>query len=283
MTAHRGRHNHLWRRLAQGALDVVLGGGVLARLSYRCGLHGRLGVTRVALALPAERRLPHPLTIAFASDFHAGLSTHPALFSSLFDALAQHAPDLLLLGGDFVSGKADHLLHLLAGFEGCNPRLGKYAVFGNHDLWVDDQQMTRALAGVGVQTLVNRNVALPAPFDAVSICGMDDPWTGDADGQLTFAGAQRTRILLMHAPDGLLLLGGEQFDVGFAGHTHGGQIAFPDGTPIIVPHGPLSRKYCYGSFEVENNGSMIVSRGVGCSSLPVRINAEPELVLCTLV
>ncbi|HSY28557.1 MAG TPA: metallophosphoesterase, partial [Burkholderiaceae bacterium] len=90
------------------------------------------------------------------------------------------------------------------------------------------------------------------------------------------------RILLMHSPDGMLLLDGEKFDVGFAGHTHGGQIALDDGTPIIVPHGPLCRQYCYGRYDINNNSSLIVSRGVGCSTLPIRINADPELVICKI-
>jgi predicted MPP superfamily phosphohydrolase len=46
--------------------------------------------------------------------------------------------------------------------------------------------------------------------------------------------------------------------------------------------GPLCRAYCHGKFQIEDNGSLIVSRGIGCSTLPVRINADPELVICTL-
>jgi predicted MPP superfamily phosphohydrolase len=134
----------------------------------------------------------------------------------------------------------------------------------------------------GVSMLVNQAVTLPAPFDDVSICGMDDPWSGVPDGKATFAGAAATRILLVHAPDGLLMLGGHRFDVGFAGHTHGGQIALRDGTPIVMPQGPLSRPLYYGRFPVVDNGDLIVSRGVGCGGIPVRINADPELVICTL-
>ena len=85
----------------------------------------------------------------------------------------------------------------------------------------------------------------------------------------------------LHAPDGLLMLDGERYDVGFAGHTHGGQIALRDGTPLVMPTGPLSRPYHCGRFPVRGNGELIVSRGVGCSGVPVRINADPELVICT--
>jgi predicted MPP superfamily phosphohydrolase len=282
MAGFRGKHNHLLRRISESLLDAVLLDGLFAKWSYRCGLHGKLSVSRHEISLPKIKALPRPLTIAFASDFHAGPTTHPGIFSKLFEKIHAHQPDVLLLGGDFVSCKADYVATLADGLSRCNPPLGKYAVFGNHDLWTDDSELERQLIAAGVDVLVNRNVALPPPFDAVSICGLDDPWTGDANTSLAFKGAGAIRILLMHAPDGLLLLGDEKFDAGFAGHTHGGQIAFSDGTPIVVPHGPLCREYCHGRYEVRRNGSLVVSRGIGCSTLPIRINADPELVICAL-
>jgi predicted MPP superfamily phosphohydrolase len=130
--------------------------------------------------------------------------------------------------------------------------------------------------------LVNRNVALPAPFGGVSVCGIDDPWTGAPSAAATFAGAGAVRIYLTHSPDGLYRLERQRFDVAFAGHTHGGQIALPDGAPLFHPSGPCSRDFCYGRYDVPGNGPLIVSRGVGCSGIPLRLNADPELLICTL-
>jgi predicted MPP superfamily phosphohydrolase len=266
----------------EALLNIALLGGLVSALSYRCGLHGRLGVTRHALMLPERQRLARPLKIAFASDFHAGPPTHPAIFADLFASIAAEQPDLLLLGGDYVSGPAANAAVLGPALAACRPPLGKFAVLGNHDLSTDDGAICCLFEASGVQMLVNRAVALPAPFGNVSVCGMDDPWTGAPDGAATFAGAGAVRLLLMHAPDGLLMLDGQRYDVGFAGHTHGGQIALRDGTPLVMPTGPLSRPYHYGRFPVRGNGELIVSRGVGCSGLPVRINADPELVICTV-
>jgi predicted MPP superfamily phosphohydrolase len=80
----------------------------------------------------------------------------------------------------------------------------------------------------------------------------------------------------------MLLIDGQQFDIAFAGHTHGGQVAFPDGTQILTAGGPLARTYGRGRFDIAGNGTLIVSRGVGCSNIPVRINSDPELVICVL-
>jgi uncharacterized protein len=282
MPRYRGKYNHLGRRISERVLDTLLCGGIFAKWNHRAGLHGGLSVTKYAVSLPPHKTLPRPQNIAFASDFHAGPTTCPAVFAKLFEAIHAHQPDILLLGGDFVSCKASYVQVLLDGLTRCTPAMGKYAVFGNHDLWTDDQFLTHALQSAAVEVLVNRHVTLPPPFQSISLCGMDDPWTGNADASLTFANSNDIRLLLMHAPDGLLLLDDNKFDLGFAGHTHGGQVALSDGTPILLPHGPLCRAYAHGQHDVTDNGKLIVSRGVGCSTLPVRINAAPELVICTL-
>ena len=265
-----------------GACEATLLGGWVARWSYHLGLHGKFGVTTQEIRVPPEKGLPAPLVVAFASDFHAGPSTHPALFTTLIDELIARGPDVILLGGDYVSCKASDIDAIVDGLSTCKPPLGKFAVLGNHDLWSDDEYISRRLNDAGVEILINRSASLPPPFDCVSICGIDDPWTGSADVAKAFANTNSVRIFLTHSPDGLLLLKEEQFDVGFAGHTPGGQIARRDGTSIVSAGGPLSRIYGRGRFEVPGRGPLIVSLGVGCSSIPVRINADPELVICTL-
>ncbi|NYE58925.1 hypothetical protein FHW58_000077 [Duganella sp. 1224] len=282
MSAPRNKRFSRRRHTTEALLNAVLLGGRVAALSYRLGLHGRLGVTRHSVTLPPAQRLAQPLTIAFASDFHAGPPTHAGIFDDLLAQLAIERPHVLLLGGDYVSGPARYAQALCQRLAACQPPLGKFAVFGNHDLSTDDMALTHMFSQAGVQVLVNRAVTLPAPFDRVAICGMDDPWTGAPDAAATFATGAATRVLLMHAPDGLLVLDGQRYDVGFAGHTHGGQIALPDGTPVVMPQGPLSRPFYYGRFPVRDNGDLIVSRGVGCSGIPLRINADPELVICTV-
>jgi predicted MPP superfamily phosphohydrolase len=235
------------------------------------------------MPIAAQGQLPAPLRLAFASDFHAGPVTHPALFTEFMDAVTEQRPDALLLGGDYVSSRArfvDVFARCLARYQA---PLGTYAVLGNHDRWSDSDRVIGSLRSAGVQVLINQNRSLPAPFDCVSVCGMDDPWTGRADAAATFRDAAPVRIFLTHSPDGLLLLDEEQYHVGFAGHTHGGQIALRDGTQLVTAGGPLSRTYGRGRFAIPGNGPLLVSRGVGCTYIPVRINSEPELMICTLL
>lgn len=270
------------RNATEHLLQILLLRGRVAGLSYRLGGLGRVRVTRHALRLAPGSRLPRPLKIGFASDFHAGPTTSPALFDDLLAALARERPDVLLLGGDYIVFDAANIAALQGFLAAARAPLGTYAVIGNHDIWNGRAPVEAALDAAGITVLVNRNVRLPAPFDGVSVCGLDDPWTGKPDADAAFAGAAGLRIFLTHSPDGVALLGEHGMHLAFAGHTHGGQIATPGGHPLFRPSGPASRHYHYGRYDLAGNGPLLVSCGVGCSGIPLRLNADPELVVCTL-
>jgi predicted MPP superfamily phosphohydrolase len=227
---------------------------------------------------PAAR----PLRIAFAADFHAGPTTTPEILEAACKLLASSSPDVLLLGGDFVTLNAHYIDPLIELLGAIHAPLGRFAVLGNHDLWVDFQYIERRLDHAGIHILTNQNSRLAPPFHDVWICGLDDHWSGSPVAESAFAGAEGIRILLMHQPSGLLDLHGERFDLAFCGHTHGGQIALPGGRPIVVPQGMLSRRYAGGRYDIPDGGTLIVSRGVGCTTLPFRLNSVPDIVSCTL-
>jgi uncharacterized protein len=88
--------------------------------------------------------------------------------------------------------------------------------------------------------------------------------------------------VLMHAPGNLTNLECERFDLALCGHTHGGQLALPGGMPITVAPGPLSRVYSRGRFPLPRGGTLLVSVGLGCSTVPLRINSPPEILLCRI-
>jgi len=146
-----------------------------------------------------------------------------------------------------------------------------------------------ALHRAGVKLLTNRALHLAAPHDDVWLLGLDDPIIGHPQPEASFDAADRhdasspsVRLVLMHAPDGLLAIGEREFDIAFCGHTHGGQVALPWGTPIVVPRGQLSRRFASGMHELRNGGRLLVSNGVGCSALPIRLFARPEIHVVTI-
>jgi len=224
-----------------------------------------------------------PLRVAFATDFHAGATTAERVLESACAQLEALKPDVVLLGGDFVSVRADDIHALAPLLMHVHAPFGKFGVFGNHDLRANRPVIAEAMAKAGVRMLVNEVVQLAAPHDDVSIIGFDDPIRGAPRGDLLDE-VDGVRIVLMHAPDGLLAAGDRHFDLAVAGHTHGGQIVMPGGVMPYLPHGSLSREYAVGRYDLDPDGArtLIVSRGVGCSTIPIRFGCAAEVHLVTV-
>jgi len=273
-----GRLARLTSRL-EGAL---FRGGWPVRLARLLGIRPTVRTVRHAVTLTSLPDGVPPLRIAYASDFHAGPLTDRAVLEAACAELRELAPDLLLLGGDFVTGDPNELGWLARRLGSIHARLGRFAVLGNHDRWSGVGPVVRQLEGAGIRVLVNANQRLPAPYDGVWVCGLDDHWSGWPDVPAALHGADGVRVVLMHAPSGLLDLGDERFDLALCGHTHGGQLALPGGYPIVVPQGRLSRRYARGRFTVSRGATLVVSVGVGCVVLPLRTFAQPEVLSCTL-
>jgi hypothetical protein len=195
--------------------------------------------------------------------------------------LARLRPDILLLGGDYVTA-SPRFIEPLAALLGQVPApLGRYAVLGNHDLWAGDEPIIAALEAAGITVLVNRSQQLPAPYDHLWLCGLDDPTAGEPNVARMLERTAGLRILLMHSPEGLDVLGQERFALALCGHTHGGQVALPGGRPILLPRGRWNRRYPAGIFTLDRpaGATLVVSRGVGFSGLPLRLFAPADIVV----
>jgi predicted MPP superfamily phosphohydrolase len=266
-----------------------------ATLSYHLGLQGRVRVREETFALGGARATASeprpPLRVGFASDFHAGSTTHPRLLERACEALADSDPDVLLFGGDFVTMRASSIHRLAKRLAEIPARYGKFAVLGNHDLRADRATVQAALDDAEIRVLANEHTVLPDPYDDIAICGLEDATRGEPRADHALDAATGTRIVLMHSPEGLHAIGDREFDLAFCGHTHGGQIALPWGTPVVVPPGRFNRRFAKGRFDLTRHGgrgsggarALLVSGGVGCSTIPVRLFAAPEVHLCLIV
>ena len=272
-------------RLRQRTLAGLRGDGWAAALAYHLGLQRRPRLQPRAIGLASRAPSAPPLRVGFAADFHTGPTTHPELLRHACRVLADARPDLLLLAGDFVELHARHVDRLAPLLAAVPAPLGRFAVLGNRDLMSDDRYVAERLAAAGIELLTNRAVRLPPPHDDVWLCGLDDPTRGVARAECALDGAPGTRVVLMHSPDGLLAIGGRPFGLALCGHTHGGQVTLPGGEAPVVPEGALSRRFLQGLHHLGPDGTraLLVSRGVGCSTAPVRLGARAEVHLCTLV
>ena len=276
----RGKHFSVARGVMETVQELVYAGGWPGFVYDRVTSGAPVRQVRHDLGLGRAGRAP--LKLGFVSDLHIGPLTSTRLLENAFAALAAFRPDVLILGGDYVSleittAKADRLRGLVASV----PSPTKLAVLGNHDLWTDHTVVERALEAGGARVLINESVRLPGAHDDVVVVGLDEPWSGAPDPERAFSGVngEAVRIAVAHAPEGIPFVQNRGASLLLCGHTHGGQVALPGG-PVVV-HGPLGRKYPTGLYDVDGL-RVYVSRGVGNVDLPLRLNAPAEVALFTI-
>ncbi len=253
----------------------------------------QLGVVRESLVLPGWPARAEPLRVALISDLHAGGPfVKQEKIREVVARINGENPDLVLIAGDFISESlyghrgivgvlGGHFLDpekIAAPLAALHPRLGVYAVLGNHDWHYQPERLTVALQANGVQLLENRAVALP---DGLWLAGIGDLFAGRNDMALAFKGIPPGApcIAMMHNPDLFPELPANSI-LGIAGHTHGGQVSLPlIGPPLTSSR--FGQRYARGHIR-ENGRDFFVTSGIGETGLPVRFRVPPEIVILTL-
>ncbi len=220
------------------------------------------------------------LTIAHLSDFHLGtISFNGRTLERAARWASERPSDIVAITGDLLSRRRGEpqLEKAVAALE---PRLGVFAVLGNHDVEVTRDPFSQAtdasvVESAGAVLLENTAVLRELNGKTVQIVGGDQSlgpyWSrlaGLADPEADL------RILLFHFPDVVRYLPPGAFDVVLAGHLHGGQICIP--TPrgkVRLEH--LQAEHWEGLHETPA-GLLHVSRGLGTSFVPFRFLARPE-------
>ncbi|MCC6222701.1 MAG: metallophosphoesterase [Thermoleophilia bacterium] len=236
---------------------------------------------RLELELPG---LPGPLdglTILHLSDFHLGTPSlgRRAVAKALAWGAARE-PDLVAITGDLVSGPGGERV-LVDGLRALGPRHGAYAVLGNHDVAVTRDPFSAGfeladLAAAGAVLLRDEAVTVEVAGARIQLVGVE-PLAYAAGrsrpSDLADPGAD-LRILLCHFPEIVEGLPPGSFQLVLAGHLHGGQICLPyPGGKVRLAH--LASRYPEGVFRVGGT-TLVVSRGLGTTFVPLRFCARPE-------
>ena len=221
------------------------------------------------------RKLPSRLdglTAVQISDFH--MSTTAEVHLQMLRKVQALKPELVFVTGDLVdtSSAVVQVAELLSNLQ---PSLGTWVVPGNWDHTAGAvDALASDLKDVKVRLLVNESAALE---DGLWIVGVDDPATAmdDLPGAMRGVPSGAPRVLLAHSPDIANEVEGVPFDLIMVGHTHGGQINLP-GLNGAWLHDGLTKRYVSGLYEVHGS-QMYVNRGIGTTTLPIRIGARPEI------
>lgn len=212
----------------------------------------------------------------------------------LIRLIEQESPDMIAITGDLVDSSktnmetAESLIHHLTSIAPC------YYVTGNHEAWLGEQyqELEKMLLKEAVVILHNTSVPWKKGQDSIQLAGLDDPDFTDRDSSVQQS-ILETRlhemdltddycILLSHRPEAFEAYQSEKVDLVLSGHAHGGQFRLPLIGGIIAPNQGWFPKYDAGIYSQQNT-TMIVSRGIGNSIIPVRINNRPEIVSVELI
>jgi hypothetical protein len=275
----------------------LLGGGVLGALgaggtiAYAAAVEPLgLVVTRYALTPPAWPQ-GRKLSIAVIADLHAGgPDMGVAHIRHVVETANALQPDLVVLLGDFFATYrfvermpnpvwAGELARLAAP-------LGVWSVLGNHDWWHDVGSVRAALADVHIPVLENDAVLLQQGGHKFWLAGLGDQLAyplghgrflgvDDLPGTLARINSDDPVVLLVHEPD-IFPTVPSRVALTLAGHTHGGQVRLPLVWPLFVPS-KYGARFAYGHI-VDGGRHMVVSGGLGTSTLPLRLGVPPEIV-----
>jgi uncharacterized protein len=223
--------------------------------------------------LPAEF---DGFTILHISDLHADMSADAMTEAARLVSGLRY--DLCVLTGDY-RGRTYGEFHstlqeMLSLREVLTGTI--YDVLGNHDTIM----MVPDLERMGIRMLLNENVLIERDGRKIFLAGIDDAHFYRVDN-IEKAAAAMPRdtfsILLSHTPEIYRKASHAGFDLLLAGHTHGGQICLPGGTPIILASA-LPRSMGRGPWNYHGMAGY-TSVGIGSCGVPVRFNCPPEMTL----
>lgn len=240
---------------------------------YSWQLPRRLGLAELELEPPRWPEDLAPLNVLLVSDIHTGPFLKPATLAEVLRGLMELAPDLVAIAGDIVTAFPRELDEFLDGLSVLSSApLGAWFCLGNHDHFARDPEgVSSRLESIGIRTLRNRSVKLEHGEGGFTIGGIDDRILGTPDWE----GVGAPNLLLAHNPDDFEQAQSTGVSLTLSGHTHGGQIRFRGGPPIIR-HSIYSLDE--GAYRWADS-LLVVSRGLGAVGLPWRYGADPEAVL----
>ncbi|BCS31335.1 hypothetical protein TBR22_A05350 [Luteitalea sp. TBR-22] len=253
------------------AAGLVVGEGAYGALYER----HHLGVTRADLPCRGLPEALDGLRIGLITDTHHSAWTSLEFIAAAVDLVREAAPDMVVLGGDYITRRSRHYTaQAAAPFAALRPKEGLFGVLGNHD---DNAGVPRVLRRAGVTVLDDARTRITVRGERLDLVGLNY-WTRDlASLQRLARGRTPFTILLAHDPRRLYEAAALDIPLVLSGHTHGGQLALPVIGRLATDKYPVAQGIGH-----ERDTTLFVSRGVGTVLVPCRLNCPPEVAIVTL-
>ncbi|MGA9756537.1 MAG: metallophosphoesterase [Desulfobaccales bacterium] len=231
------------------------------------------------LTLPFGRAL----RVVQLTDIHAGVFMTRAEIRRYADQVAALEPDLFVLTGDYISNSMEFLPECVEEMARVRARYGTFATMGNHECWYGQQSDILArFRQHRITFLLNAHRVIQTEQGSLAVAGIDDLRSGNPDLAGALQGLDSTipTILLSHRPEIFPLAASHGVPLTLSGHYHGGQIKFGlPGLNLSLAH--LLTPYPEGLYRIKDS-HLYVSRGIGTTFTPIRLNSRPEVTLLRL-
>jgi predicted MPP superfamily phosphohydrolase len=256
---------------------VAAGVGTVSGTAAYGYLHERhqLEVTRAVMPIVGLPPALAGLRIGLLTDVHRSRWVSHDDVSHAVARLMDERPDLIVLGGDYVTwGDREYVRPSAEALQPLSAPHGVYGILGNHD---DDHDMPAALTARGVEMLKDARTSITIRGEAIDFVGLRFWTKRGIDLAAILHGAKGMVVLLAHDPRRLIEASALDIPLVLSGHTHGGQVVLPLAGPIAARKFPV-----VAGIGRRGRTTMFVSRGVGTIYVPVRVNCPPEVAVLTL-
>lgn len=259
------------KTLATTAAGAVTGFGAYGYLYER----HRLSVTRADVPVVGLPPSLAGLRIGFLTDVHRSVWVSHDDVAHATARLVDEHPDLIILGGDYVTwGDRQYVQRSAEALGALSAPHGVYGILGNHD---DDHDMPAALMSRGIQVLKDARTRVTVKGEAIDLVGIRF-WTKRGNDIAAIArGATGFVVLLAHDPRRLTEAAALKIPLVLSGHTHGGQVVLPVVGAVAAQKFPVIE-----GIGRRDQTTMFVSRGLGTVYVPLRINCPPEVAVLSL-
>lgn len=251
-------------------------------------------VDHFAIPVPGLSSELNHLTVVQLSDIHVGPFMTPEELAEYVEAVNRLKPDIIALTGDFVAGSESEVDPCVESLAQLQARHGVFACMGNHDVYARaEDKLEQLFAEKGIQTLRNSAKSIRIAGSKLSVLGIDDLERGHSDLRRALTVYERepgeVKVLLSHRPEIFPEAAKGNIDLVLSGHYHGGQVKLSPGARSLSI-ARLLTPYAEGLFRLAPAGHgagktahLFVSRGIGITGVPIRINCPPQIAHLRLI
>lgn len=212
----------------------------------------------------------------------------------LLAALREAKPDMIAITGDLIDSRRTDLDVAMDFIQEAVTIAPCYYVTGNHENRIAEYpELKEAMLAANVVILEDAKTEIIYNGDSITLAGLHDPSfhtdyvNGDDEAVVSARLSEMLEpedgfvILLSHRPELLHTYADADVDLVLSGHAHGGQFRFPIVGGVIAPNQGWFPEYDGGIY-AHGDTQMVVSRGVGNSLCPLRVNNRPEVIVVEL-